>query len=281
MSTESGRVVVEGIEVEIVRKAIKNLHLAVYPPDGRVRIAVPRHIDDTAARLAVVTRLPWVRRKQASVIEQARESHREMVSGESHHVGGHRYRLEVVESDAPPQVSIKGNKTLRLQVRPGTDRDGRQWPCSTRGTASALREPSCPGFIERLVEPKLGVDVADWRVKRMKTRWGSCSVQARRIWLNLELAKKSERCLEYIVVHEMVHLLEPSHNDRFRSLVTRHLPSWESEAGRTQPEPPRVRGLDVLEAAADQASQATVQDRLCQDSLEFLQRPSQQRTQDR
>ena len=225
MSTESGRVVVEGIEVEIVRKAIKNLHLAVYPPDGRVRIAVPRHIDDTAARLAVVTRLPWVRRKQASVIEQARESHREMVSGESHHVGGQRYRLEVVESDAPPLVSIKGTKTLRLQVRPGTDRDGRQAVLDA-WYRERLRTV-VPGLIEGW-EPKLDVEVADWRVKRMKTRWGSCSVQARRIWLNLELAKKSERCLEYIVVHEMVHLLEPSHNDRFRSLMTRHLPSWKA-----------------------------------------------------
>ncbi len=220
-----GVLMVEGIEVEVVRKAIKNLHLAVHPPDGRVRIAVPRHIDDTAARLAVVTRLPWVRRKQASVIEQARESRREMVSGESHYVGGSRYRLEVVEADAPPSVSIKGNRTLRLQVRPGADRDARQTVLD-RWYRDRLRAAVAP-MVEHW-SPRLGVEVADWRIKRMKTKWGSCSTRARRIWINLELAKKSERCLEYIVVHEMVHLLEPSHNDRFRNLMTRHLPSWEA-----------------------------------------------------
>lgn len=223
MTTESGRFVVEGIEVEVVRKAIKNLHLAVYPPDGRVRIAVPQHIDDTAARMAVVTRLPWVRRKQASVIEQARESHREMVSGESHYVGGQRFRMVVVEKDASPHVSITGNKTLRLQVRPGADR------ISRRSVLDAWYRENLHSTVPELIEhwsQKLSVEVAEWRIKRMKTKWGSCSIQARRIWLNLELAKKSQRCLEYIVVHEMVHLLEPHHNDRFRKLMTKHLPQW-------------------------------------------------------
>ena len=223
MTIESGRFVVEGIEVEVVRKPIKNLHLAVYPPDGRVRIAVPNHIDDTAARMAVVTRLPWVRRKQASVIEQARESHREMVSGESHYVGGQRYRLEVVEKDAGPQVSITGNKTLRLQVRHGADLNNRRSVLD--GWYRELLHTKVPALIDEW-SPKVGVDVAEYRIKRMKTKWGSCSIRSRRIWLNLELAKKSPNCLEYIVVHEMVHLLEPTHNERFRSLMSSFLPQW-------------------------------------------------------
>lgn len=223
MTIESGRFVVEGIEVEVVRKPIKNLHLAVYPPDGRVRIAVPNHIDDTAARMAVVTRLPWVRRKQASVIEQARESHREMVSGESHYVGGQRYRLEVVEKDAASQVSITGNKTLRLQVRHGADLNNRRSVLD--GWYRELLHTKVPALIDAW-SPKVGVDVAEYRIKRMKTKWGSCSIRSRRIWLNLELAKKSPNCLEYIVVHEMVHLLEPTHNERFRSLMSSFLPQW-------------------------------------------------------
>ena len=206
-----------------MRKPIKNLHLAVYPPDGRVRIAVPNHIDDTAARMAVVTRLPWVRRKQASVIEQARESHREMVSGESHYVGGQRYRLEFVEKDAGPQVSITGNKTLRLQVRHGADLNNRRSVLD--GWYRELLHTKVPALIDAW-SPKVGVDVAEYRIKRMKTKWGSCSIRSRRIWLNLELAKKSPNCLEYIVVHEMVHLLEPTHNERFRSLMSSFLPQW-------------------------------------------------------
>lgn len=225
MSTESHEISVDGIPVEVVRKRIKNLHLAVYPPDGRVRIAVPRHLDDEAARLAVVTRLPWVRRKQTAVIEQAREAKREMVSGESHYVGGQRYRLEVIEADAAPEVDLRSSKTLRLQVRPGTDRVGRQ-AVLDRWYRSRLHE-RIPDLVSHW-SAKLGVEVAQWRVKRMKTKWGSCSVGARCIWLNLELAKKSDRCLEYIVVHELVHLLERSHNERFKALMARALPSWKA-----------------------------------------------------
>lgn len=225
MTTEIRRIDVNGIPVEVVRKKIKNIHLAVYPPDGRVRIAVPAHIDDDAARLAVVERLSWVQRRQRAVIEQARETEREMVSGESHYVGGSRYRLEVVEMDEPPEVAIRGNKTLFLQVRPGTDRAGRK-AILDRWYRQRLRE-RIPKLTAKWA-PKLGVEVVEWGIKRMRTRWGSCSISARRIWINLELAKKSDRCLEYIVVHEMVHLLEPTHSDRFRALMTRHLPSWEA-----------------------------------------------------
>ena len=224
MTTETSLITVDGIQVEVVRKAIKNLHLGVYPPEGRVRIAVPMHLDDEAARLAVVSRLPWVRRKQAALVDQARESDREMVTGESHYVAGRRYLLEVCEVDGDPGVQILGSKRLRLRVRPRTSVTGR------RALLEGWYRSRLRARIAELVaawSAKLGVEVADWRVKRMKTQWGSCTVGARRIWLNLELAKKSDRCLEYVVVHEMLHLLERAHNDRFRELMDRHLPSWE------------------------------------------------------
>ncbi len=223
MTTEPHQITVEGIPVEVVRKRIKNLHLAVYPPDGRVRLAVPLHLDDEAARLAVVTRLPWVRRKQDAVRAQAREAEREMVSGETHYVAGDRYLLDVVLHEGPAQVEIAGRKRLRLRVSPEMLREGRQ-----RVLDRWYRERLRPRVAELVAtwSERTGVEPPEWRIKRMKTKWGSCSPAARRIWLNLELAKKSDRCLEYIVVHELVHLLEPSHNDRFRDLMTRHLPTW-------------------------------------------------------
>ncbi len=225
MTTNSDRFEVEGVEVELVRKRIKNLHLAVYPPDGRIRIAVPEHLSDEAARLAVLTRLPWIRRKQAALREQVRESERGMVSGESHYVDGRRYRLEVVEAEGKPSVEFRGDKRLRLNVKPGTDVAGRA-AVLDRWYRDRLRQRAAP-LIDAWSN-KVGVVVEDWRIKRMKTRWGSCSVMSRRIWLNSELAKKSDRCLEYIVVHELLHLTEPGHNDRFRSLISQYLPSWES-----------------------------------------------------
>ena len=212
-----------GITVEVVRKDIKNLHLGVYPPEGRVRVAVPLRLGDEAVRLAVISRLPWIRRQQDGFEQQERQSRREMVSGESHYVEGRRYRLAVVEHDGPPSVSLPNNTTMELRVRPGTGRDGRE-ALLHRWYRRRLRE-QIPPLLARW-EPEIGVAVAQWGIKKMKTRWGTCSVDARRIWLNLELAKKPAPCLEYILVHEMVHLLERHHNDRFRQLMDRLMPQW-------------------------------------------------------
>jgi len=211
------------MEVEIVRKNIKNLHVAVYPPDGRVRVSAPLRLSDDDVRLAVVSRLSWIRRHQIGFRAQARQSMREMVTGESHYVEGRRYRLDVVEHNAPPTVRLRNNTILELCVRPGTNRDKReailhQW------YRARLKEQ-----IATLVtkwEPIIGVSVSQWGIRKMKTRWGSCNTDARRIWLNLELAKKSLLCQEYIVVHEMVHLLERRHNDRFIALMDQFLPNW-------------------------------------------------------
>jgi predicted metal-dependent hydrolase len=209
--------------VQIVRKDIKNLHLGVYPPSGRVRVAAPLRLGDEAIRLAVVSRLGWIRRQQKSFAEQERQSQREMVGGESHYCQGRRYRLVVVEHTGPAAVRFRNNSTLELRVRPGTDRKHRE-AVLNRWYRQWLRE-QLPILIAKW-EPKIGVSAAEWGIKRMKTRWGTCNPDAGRIWLNLELAKKPPSCLEYILVHEMVHLLERHHSERFRELMDRLMPQW-------------------------------------------------------
>jgi hypothetical protein len=214
---------VQGIPVEVVRKDIKNLHLGVYPPHGRVRVAAPLRLDDEAVRLAVISRLAWIRRQQKGFDQQDRQSEREMVTGESHYVQGRRYRLDVIERDGPPAVRLRNNTILELRVRPGASREQRE-AVLHRWYRRRLRE-QIPPLIAKW-EPEIGVTVADWGIKKMKTRWGTCTIKARRIWLNLELAKKPAACLEYILVHEMVHLLERHHNDRFRNLMDKLMPQW-------------------------------------------------------
>jgi predicted metal-dependent hydrolase len=209
--------------VDVVRKEIKNLHLAVYPPDGRVRVAAPLLVDDEAVRLAVIARLPWIRRQQGKFAQQERQSAREVVSGESHYFQGRRYLLNVVYRDGVPAVAVRNNTTLDLFVRPGSDtaQRGRVLLTWYRRQLQQLIPPLVAKW-----EAIIGVQVAEWRVKQMKTRWGTCNPDARRIWLNLELIKKPASCLEYIVVHEMVHLLERRHNDRFVALMDRFMPQW-------------------------------------------------------
>ncbi len=223
MTTKRHQIEVSGIPVEVVRKDIKNLHLGVYPPQGRVRVAAPLHLDDEAVRLAVISRVGWIRRQQAGFEQQARQSRREMITGESHYVQGRRYRLNVIEHDGPASVSLPNNTTMELRVRPGTDRDQRE-AVLHRWYRQRLRK-QIPELVAKW-EPKVGVTVAEWGIKKMKTRWGTCNVAARRIWLNLELARKPASCLEYILVHEMVHLLDRHHNDRFRAYMDQFMPQW-------------------------------------------------------
>lgn len=209
--------------MEVVRKDIKHLHLAVYPPTGRVRVAAPLRVDDEAVRLAVVSRWKWIRRHRERFRRQERQTEREMVTGESHWVRGRRYRLAVVEEDAAPRVRLLNNRTLELRVRPGADRAKRE--AVLHGWYRARLRAQLPGLIAKW-EPIVGVTVAEWRIKRMKTRWGTCNVGAGRVWLNLELAKKPVSCLEYVLVHEMVHLIERRHNERFRACMDRFMPRW-------------------------------------------------------
>ncbi|MBD2068909.1 M48 family metallopeptidase [Leptolyngbya sp. FACHB-671] len=216
--------VVSGIPVQIIRKDIKNLHLSVCPPDGHVRVAVPTHMTDDNVRLAVVSRLSWIRKQQASFQAQPRQSEREMVSGESHYVFDKRYRLEVIERRGRHEVVTKNNSTLQLFVNPGT---------STQNRALVLNEwyrhqlkARIPDLLNHW-QSVLGKQVLDWGIKRMKTKWGSCNINQRRIWLNLELAKKPIECLEYVLVHELVHLLERCHNERFNDYMDKYLPQWQ------------------------------------------------------
>lgn len=214
---------IRGISVEVVRKDIKNFYIGVHPPNGRVRVSVPLRLDDDAVRMAVISRLGWIRRKQAAFEGQDRQSQREFVTGESHYFAGRRYRLDVVAQEGPPKVWLPNNTKIALRVRPGSDRDTRE-AVMQRWYRQHLRS-QLPPLLEKW-EAKLGVSVNEVRIRKMKTLWGSCNVAAKRIWLNLELAKKPESCLVYVLVHEMVHLLERSHNDRFYQLMDAYLPQW-------------------------------------------------------
>jgi predicted metal-dependent hydrolase len=223
MSIETRSLKVGRLTVEVVRKDIKNLHLGVYPPHGRVRVATPLVVDDEAVRLAVIDKLGWIRRQRAKFAEQPRQSQREMVNGESHYSLGQRYRLRVHEHDAPPRVAVRGLSSLDLFVRPGSTADQRE-AVLLRWQREQLKV-LIPEMLGKW-GPILGVQAKHWGVKKVKTKWGSCNPDSGRVWFNLELAKKPVQCLEYIVVHELVHLLERRHNNRFTELVETHIPLW-------------------------------------------------------
>ncbi|UUD62313.1 M48 family metallopeptidase [Pseudomonas seleniipraecipitans] len=223
MSIESHSITVSGLTVEVVRKPIKNLHLGVYPPQGRVRVAAPLAIDDEAVRLAVVGKLGWIKRQRAKFQAQPRQSQRRMVSGESHYFLGRRYRLRVHEATGALRIALRGKATMDLFIRPDTTIERREQVLQDFYRTELKR--LIPELLEKW-QPKLGVHTRAWGIKRMKTKWGTCNIEARRIWLNLELAKKPVQCLEYILVHELAHLHERHHNERFISLLDQHLPQW-------------------------------------------------------
>ena len=211
------------MEVQVVRKDIKNLHLAVYPPDGHVRVAVPLHTNDENIRLAVISKLAWIKKQKAHFDTQPRQSQREIVSGESHYLWGKRYRLVVVERWGRHEIEIMNNSWLRLYVNPNTSRENRERAINDWYRAEVKKR--VPALINKW-ESIIGESIEDWGVKKMKTKWGSCTIRARRIWLNSELAKKPPECLEFIVVHEMVHLLERHHNEKFLEYMNGFLPNW-------------------------------------------------------
>ena len=230
-----------GIPVEVVRKDIKNLHLGVYPPRGRVRVAAPLVVGDEAVRLAVIDKLGWIRRQQAKFAQQPRQSQREMVSGESHYFLGRRYRLRVHEQAGPARVALRGITSLDLFVPPGIDAARRE-AILNRWYREQLRA-LVPPMLEKW-QAVLGVQVADWGIKRMKTKWGSCNPEARRIWLNLELVKKPVQCIEYIVVHELAHLLERRHDERFAALMDEAMPNWRLRRNELNALPVRHEGWE-------------------------------------
>jgi Predicted metal-dependent hydrolase len=214
---------VNGLVVDVVRKNIKNLHLGVYPPEGKVRVAAPLRVDDEAVRLAVISKLYWIKRKQGEFQTQNRQSAREYVSRESHYYLGRRYLLNVVHHKGPNKVVVRNKRMLDLFVRDDADENQRE-KVLVEWYRKELKK-QIPPLIEKW-EKVIGVKVDSWGVKKMKTKWGSCNTEASRIWLNLELIKKSSHCLEYILVHEMVHLLERKHNDNFKDLMDSLMPHW-------------------------------------------------------
>jgi predicted metal-dependent hydrolase len=213
---------VGGIAVDVIRKDIKNVHLSVHPPSGRVRIAAPRRMSLDTIRLFAISKLGWIRQHQRTLHEQDREAEREYLDRESHYVWGRRFLLKVVEVDAAPEVRVQ-HGTLVLRVRPGTDVPTRE------AVLAAWYRQLLKSEVAPLVEAwerRLSVSVDGFFVQQMKTKWGSCNPSARTIRLNTELAKKPKECLEYIVVHEMAHLLEPTHGPRFVAVMDRVLPAW-------------------------------------------------------
>jgi hypothetical protein len=220
---KSSFIEVAGIQVEVVRKAIRHLRITVYPPDGRVRLAVPFWMGEEAIRLAVVERLAWIKGHREKFAGQVRPPEREMAEGETHWFQGKRYSLAIREVAGREGVFLKGLDTMELALRAGSEVAHRR-DVLDRWYRKQLKLEIAPLIAKW--EPALGVKAASWGVRKMKTRWGSCNVKARRLWFNLELAKKPPECLEYVVVHELVHLLERRHDARFKALMTLHLPQW-------------------------------------------------------
>ena len=211
------------IPVDVVLKAIKNVHLSVHPPTGRVRIAAPKRMSIDTIRVFAISKLDWIKQQQTKLREQERETPREYVDRESHYVWGKRYLLTVSESDEPPSVELKHSRMV-LRRRPGTDERRRQ--ALMEAWYREQIKQAVPPLLARW-QPLVGVRGERFFVQRMKTKWGSCNHKARTIRLNTELAKKPAECLEYIVVHERVPLLEPTHNARFVALMDRFMPKWQ------------------------------------------------------
>ncbi|WP_306190948.1 M48 family metallopeptidase [Streptomyces sp. MK5] len=224
MSTASAYITVRGIGIDVIYKNIKNLHIGVYPPLGRVRVAAPHQLGDDQVRLAVIQRLPWIKEQREQLQSASRQSTREMVTGESHYVWGVRRRMKVVERPGRAHVELDGERLL-LYVPAGTTAERRR-ELLDRWYREQLRHV-IPDLIAKW-EPVLEVSVPRWSIKRMKTKWGSCNRETGHVWFNVELAKKPPACLEYIVVHEMAHYLERHHDDRFTKLMDRFTPNWRS-----------------------------------------------------
>ena len=222
-STEQTQITVSGIDIDVIKKDIKNMHLSVHPPTGRVRISSPKEMKTKSIRLFAVSKLGWIKKHIRNMREQNRQSEREYIQQESHYFQGQRYLLNIIERDAPPSVEIRNKKYMDLYVRPDSDKKKKREVVKEFYREELKKQ--IPALIEKW-EEKMSVEVMDWIVRQMKTKWGSCNSQEGRIILNLELAKKAPECLEYVVLHEMIHLQERLHTERFRALLDTYMPSW-------------------------------------------------------
>ncbi|HUW25063.1 MAG TPA: SprT family zinc-dependent metalloprotease [Gallionella sp.] len=211
-----------GLAVDVVQKDIKNIHLSVYPPTGRVHISAPLRMDIDTIRVFAITKLGWIKKQQHKLREQEREAPREYLERESHYVWGRRYLLKIEEQNAAPEVELKHNKII-LHIRPVTSLEKKQE--ILEAWYREQLKAALPPLIAKW-ELLMGVKVGRCFVQKMKTKWGGCSQDSRNIRLNTDLAKKPPECLEYIVVHELAHLLEPTHNQRFIDVMNQFMPKW-------------------------------------------------------
>lgn len=216
------RMTIAGVEIEVIKKKIKNLHLSVLPPEGRVRITAPVTASDEAIRLFAITKIGWVKRQIEKFKSQPRQTEREYVSGESHFVWGRRYKLEIKHTKTANNIQIKANK-LMLTVREASTQQQRE-NVMTEWYRAQLKS-KLPELFEKW-ETRIGVKANDIGVKNMRTKWGTCNTKDKRVWINLQLAKKPVECLEYVVVHELVHLLEKNHTPAFVGYMDKFLPDW-------------------------------------------------------
>lgn len=223
MSTEKRRTKISDLEIQTVKKDIKNIHLAVYPPNGRVRVAVPKNTTDEQIELLVISKIPWIKRQQSKFNRQERQTKREYVSGESHYFMGYRYLLNVVPTDSPRKIEINRKTHIDMYVKPTATLEKREALMNNFYRIQLTNQ--IPDLIKKW-KKITEVDIKEFRIKKMKTKWGSCNPQDQRVWFNLELAKKPLHCLEYVLVHEMTHFLEKKHNEKFKSLMKSFMPEW-------------------------------------------------------
>jgi predicted metal-dependent hydrolase len=231
MNTKEQTIILGDISIEVIRKDIKNIHLSVYPPQGKVKISAPLRMDTETIRVFTIAKTAWIRKQQAKFQRQNREAIRECIPRESHYYLGKRYLLKVIEHNGPGKIFLR-HSTLDMYVRPNTPIGKKQNLLAEwyRSQIKAL----VPSYIAAF-EKKMNLSISEFRIRKMKTKWGTCNPKAKRIWLNLELAKKPIECLEYIIAHEMVHILERHHNERFTDYMDKYLPQWrqhKAELGR-------------------------------------------------
>lgn len=212
-----------GLTIEIIRKPIKNLHLSVCPPDGHIKISVPESLSTEAVTAAVVTRLDWIKKSQNFFDKAERQSPREMVSGESHYFNGKRYLLRVQNRRGPTKISIVGSTTLLIEADSRSSRDSRLAALSYFYRQHL--EKTIPELIEKWCSI-LNIAPPTWKIRQMKTRWGTANIDKNQIVLNLELAKKPKRSVEYVVVHELMHFIDRTHSQKFKTLMDKNLPNW-------------------------------------------------------
>lgn len=214
---------VGNIEVNLLRKDIKNLHLNVLPPTGKVRVSVPNKIDDDAVRLFVVSKMPWIRKQIKSFQSQERETQREFITGESHYFKGQRYLLKVIHHNSKPKIEMKNKKYINLYIKETSTRKERE-----KAFYDWYRDELKQILPELIIkwENNIGVKVKKHSIRKMKTKWGSCLHEEKKIIINIDLIKKPLVHLEYVIVHEIIHFFERNHNDNFISYMDLHLPNW-------------------------------------------------------